>query len=200
MQPIALLPVRTVEPAARLLTVDEVNAHLRLDAEDLQDDVAGALVLAVESHLDGFAGVLGRALITQTWTRSFDFFPCGDTIRLPLGPLQSIESVTYFDRAGDTQTLASSKYHAIEDARGPAVRLADTAVWPDTFDRPDAVTVAWTCGYGDEAFDVPAAIVHAAKLMIGHFFKNREAVAAGDTITLPLAVDALLEPFRSTPR
>jgi uncharacterized phiE125 gp8 family phage protein len=87
-QPIALLPVRTADPATRLLTTDEAKTHLRVD-DSAEDGYVDSLVLTAEHHLDGFSGVLGRALITQTWQRSFDGFPCGDTIRLPIGPLQA---------------------------------------------------------------------------------------------------------------
>jgi uncharacterized phiE125 gp8 family phage protein len=98
-QPTALLPVRVDDPAARLLSTDEAKTHLRIyDSTD--DEYIDSLILATEQHLDGFSGVLGRALITQTWERSFDGFPCGDTIRLPIGPLQSVLTVEYYDVGG----------------------------------------------------------------------------------------------------
>lgn len=197
MQPIALLPVRTSDPTVRIMDVDQANEHLRLEDEDLQDDYVEALIGAVETYLDGFAGVLGRALITQTWARSFDRFPCGDTIRLPLAPLQSVESVMYFDRDGNNLAFGSSNYHAVTDAIGPCVKLADNATWPDTFCRPDAVTITWICGYGDAAADVPESIIHAAKLLLGDYFQNREDVSISKVVAS--RVDALIAPFRRTP-
>jgi uncharacterized phiE125 gp8 family phage protein len=195
-QPTALLPLCTLAPDVRLLTTDEAKTHLRVDGST-EDDYIDSLVLAAEQHLDGFSGVLGRALITQTWQRSFDGFPCGDTIRLPIGPLQSVAMIQYYDLDGSHIAFGSSNYHAISDAIGPCIRLADTAQWPNTSIRPDAVTVTWICGYGDAATDVPAPIVHAIKLLVGHYHLNREATAAGGALSpMPLAVDALIEPYR----
>jgi uncharacterized phiE125 gp8 family phage protein len=197
-RPTALLPVRTAEPSEPIITVDAVKEHLRLESVDASDEYLGALIGAAETYLDGYTGVLGRALVTQSWARSFDCFPCDDIVRLPLGPLQSVESITYYDLSGSQLTLETSKYSSVEDALGPCIRLGYNQIWPNTQVRPDAVTIDWTCGYGAAA-DLPAPIIHAGKLLVGHFYANREAVALGDrvaAIALPMAVDMLLEPFR----
>ena len=49
-QPTALLPVRTVAPAVRLLTTDEAKMHLRVD-DSAEDDYVDSLVLTAEHHL-----------------------------------------------------------------------------------------------------------------------------------------------------
>jgi uncharacterized phiE125 gp8 family phage protein len=196
-QPIALLPVRTADPATRLLTTDEAKTHLRVD-DSAEDGYVDSLVLTAEHHLDGFSGVLGRALITQTWQRSFDGFPCGDTIRLPIGPLQAVTMIQYYDLDGSHLAFGTADWHAISDALGPCIKLADGAQWPNTFIRPDAVTVSWTCGYGDASTDIPAPIIHAAKLLVGHLHENRELVSPGATISrMPFAIDALIAPYRT---
>ncbi|MDX1101772.1 phage gp6-like head-tail connector protein [Sinorhizobium medicae] len=46
------------------------------------------------------------------------------------------------------------------------------------------------------AAPVPASIKHAALLLIGHFYNNREAVSAERLANVPLAVDMLLAPHR----
>jgi hypothetical protein len=44
---------------------------------------------------------------------------------------------------------------------------------------------------------VPAAIKAAMKLAIGHWYENRESVVVGVTaMTLPMAFDALIGPYR----
>lgn len=190
----ALAPVRTEAPSSALLTLADAKAHLRVRHSD-EDAFIEGLIAAAEAHLDGFSGVLGRALITQEWSRSFNGFPPCNSFRLPLGPLGDTVSISYYDAAGDAQTFAD--FHAVADAIGPMVVLADGSQWPSTATRPDAVTVTWTCGYGAIA-DVPPAIIHAAKLLIGHWFANREAVNVGNiTSELPMAVNALLAPYRA---
>lgn len=189
-----LAPVRTEGPSSELLTLADAKAHLRVLRND-EDDLIAGLIAAAEAHLDGYSGVLGRALITQEWSRSFDGFPACNSFRLPLGPLGDAASISYYDAAGDEQSFTD--FHAVADAIGPMVVLTDGSQWPSTATRPDAVTVAWTCGYGDPG-DVPSAIVHAAKLLIGHWFANREAVNVGNIVNdLPMAVQALLAPYRA---
>lgn len=190
----ALAPVRTVGPSDPIIELADAKAHLRVLAND-DDAFIQALIAAAEAHLDGFAGILGRALVTQTWQRSFDGFPACDTIRLPLGPLIGSVAISYYDSANAQQSFTA--FSAVSDAIGPMAVLGSSATWPGTYDRPDAVTISWQCGYGDPA-DIPAPIIHAAKLMIGHWFANREAVNVGNiTSELPMAASALLAPYRA---
>ncbi|WP_243667487.1 head-tail connector protein [Sinorhizobium medicae] len=46
------------------------------------------------------------------------------------------------------------------------------------------------------AAPVPASIKHAALLLIGHFYNNREAVSAERLANVPMAFDMLIAPFR----
>jgi uncharacterized phiE125 gp8 family phage protein len=207
----ALKPVRTVAPAAALLTTAEAKAHLRVDFTD-DDTLIDSLVATATAYLDGYAGVLGRALITQTWSQAFDGLPdCGqsgpwavargpDRLRLPLGPLGDTVSIAYWS-GGVSSAFSSTRWRALSDALGPFVQLVDGETWPVVDCRPDALTVTWTCGYGATAAAVPLPILHAAKLLVGHWYANREGVdvssGRGTAIEVPMAVDALLMPYRA---
>lgn len=187
-----LAPVRTAAPAD-LITTSEAKAQCRIDSTD-EDTLVAALISAALSHLDGYSGVMGRALVTQTWQQDFDGF--SDKMRLPVGDLIAITSVTYYDASNAQQTLASSVYAAFTDALGPYLALKPNQSWPAVYSRADAVRVTWTAGYGAAAA-VPAAIKQAALLLIAHWYDNRAGVAVGETPTeLPLAVNSLLAPFR----
>lgn len=188
-----LAPVRTVAPSASLVTLTEAKLHCRIDGPD-EDVLLGALVKAAHDHIDGYSGVLGRALLTQTWRQDFDAF--SDTMRLPVGNLLAVSSITYYDSTNAQQTLASSVYTGFSDTFGPYVTRKPGQVWPGTYTRPDAVSVTWTAGYGPAASDVPAPVKQAALLLIGHWYANREAVSADAGMSVPFAVDALLAPFR----
>lgn len=191
-----LKPVRTVAPAVEPVSLVEAKAHLRVDHSD-DDTMIASLIAASAAHLDGWGGILGRALITQTWQQKFPFFPSGLVIGLALAPVQSIDSITYFDGDNAQQTLATSVYTVLNDELGPFVTLQANQSWPGTYPREDAVTVTYVAGYGDAGSDVPAAIRHAMLLMIGHWYENREGVVVGtNSGKLPLAVEALLVPYR----
>jgi len=154
----------------------------------------GALVEAAEAHLDGYAGVLGRALVTQSWRVNAAAF--ADPFRLPLGDMISVTSVKYFDGSNVQQTLATTVYGAYTDALSPYLALKYGQTWPTVYTRPDAIEVNWSAGYGPKATDVPEALRHAARLMVGHLYRNREATTTDALAELPLGVALLIEPYR----
>ena len=185
---------RYAAPTTTPVDLDEVKAHLRVDFSD-DDPLITALIDAATSYLDGWTGILGRAMITQTWELALDDFPA-DAIYLPLGPLQSVASITYIDATGLPQTVPSVNYYVdTKSLDGWVVPNADTP-WPETMYAPNVVTVRFVCGYGD-APAVPQAIKQAMLLLIGHWYENREGSIVGTSVAeLPLAVSALLAPFR----
>jgi len=189
-----LAPVLVTPPAVELISIDEAKAQLNVDHAD-DDALIKAIIEAAVSYLDGWSGVMGRALAAQTWkVEACGFSTC---MRLPLGNLISVTSVKYYDQAGLQQTLAPTVYAAHSDALGPFITLKDGQSWPSTATRADAIEITWAAGYGAAAENVPAAIRQAMLLLVAHWYANREAVVIGDAASpLPFAVDALLKPFR----
>jgi uncharacterized phiE125 gp8 family phage protein len=191
-----LRPVRTVPPAETPVSLDEAKLHCRVD-HNAEDALITGLIAAAATHLDGWTGILGRALVNQTWRQTLPGFPSGAVIGLALAPVQSITSITYHDGANVEQTLAPAVYALLDDQLGPFVTLQVGQSWPATFAREDAVTVTYVAGYGPTRTDLPEAIRHAMLLLIGHWYEHREAVVNGASkAQLPLAVQALLGPFR----
>lgn len=190
-----LKPTRTIDPSTGPVTLAEAIAHCRAPEDGSDDTYITSLIAAATAYLDGWSGILGRALVNQSWTQGVDAF--ASPLRLPLAPVQSITSVTYYDADNASQTLASSVYTLLDDELGPFVTLQADQSWPGTFSREDAVTVTYVAGYGAAGSDVPASIRHAIKLLVGNFYENREAVVIGQTpVELPMAVHALLSPYR----
>ncbi|MDW3204574.1 MAG: hypothetical protein R8L07_03445 [Alphaproteobacteria bacterium] len=200
---------RTVEPAAAILPDARIWDHLRVEtsgspAEPEDKALIDVYREAATSVLDGADGILGRALITQTWQMKLPSFPCkldpihrDRRIVLPLPPLQSVTSITYFDSAGDEQTLATSVYSVL--TRGMekgAIVPAYGQSWPATRARADAVTVTFVAGYGNSSDDIPAAIRAAALLLIGDLYEGRTETEVGITVQPTGAVQRLLMPHR----
>jgi uncharacterized phiE125 gp8 family phage protein len=186
-----LAPVLVTAPASAIVTVAEAKAHMAVDhVED--DALIGSLIDAATAHLDGWTGVLGRALVTQTWRQSFPCFQ--DMLRLRLGPVASITSVGYVDPARATQTASSSLYTLLADDLGAFVWLKEGATWPSTIDEPDAVTVTYVAGVAAAA--VPKAIRQAILLLAGQWYRSREATGDVAAVELPFAVSALIAPYR----
>lgn len=187
-------PVQTVAPAELPVTLAEAKAHLRVD-HDTEDDLISTLLQAAVDHLDGHGGVLGRCLINQTWR--VDFWTWQPAFRLPFPDVSSVSSVVYSDVDNAEQTVSAGLYELIEDAQGGLVKMLDDFTEPTLYDdRSDPVRITFVAGYGADADDVPSAIKAAILLMVGHWFKNREAVADFSPNVLPMAVDALITPYR----
>lgn len=187
--PFALSTAPVVEP----VTTTELKAHLRVDGTD-EDTLIASLGVAARQHVEEETR---RALVTQTWVLKLDEFPgSGDAeIRLPRPPLQSVTSVQYVDGNGDTQTWSSSLY-VVDTADTPGnISLAYGESWPSTRAQKNAVTITYVAGYG-AASTVPDALKAAIKLLVGHYYVNREEAVTGTVVARLGAVDALLAPYR----
>ena len=157
------------------------------------------LIKAAQGNIDGKDGWLGRALMTQTWDLFLDVFPAGSkSIQIPLPPLQSVTSVKYINPDGNLITLDASKYIVDIAATPGLIHAAYGESWPDTRCQSNAVTVRFVAGYGTAAA-VPEPVKAALKLLVGHWYQNREPVNIGNITTpLPMTVDYLLSAYRAT--
>jgi len=196
MEPRMMRPVRIVAPAASLLTRADLKAQGKIESteeDELLDDYAAAAV----QHLDGWEGVVGKALVTQSWSVSFSAFPAGTRLRLPLGPLVSVTSISWRDAAGVAQTFSSALWRGHEDHLSPFVELVEGAAWPAAASRDGAVTVLWRCGYGETPAAVPATIRRAAAMLAAHWHDRRHAADLATLAPLPMGVESLLAPHRA---
>jgi uncharacterized phiE125 gp8 family phage protein len=137
----------------------------------------------------------GRAWVNQTRDLTLDGFPKGmEPIRVPRLPLVSVTSVTYVGTDGVTKTWASTLYDV--DIVGGRIAPKFGEVYPTAQDQQNAVAVRFVCGYGASASSVPQTARAAMKLLVGHWWTHREAVAVGAMAEVPLAVDALLSTLK----
>jgi len=163
--------------------------------ETVEDSLLSALITAARQHVEDFTR---RALITQTWKMFFDDWPDGNYIELPLGKLQSVDSVKYKDSDEDETEFTSTYYLVDTDSILGRVVLGYGESWPSTTLSPkNPIYVQFTCGYGNAASDVPQAIRTAIKMLAAHLYENREITVVGQAIDeVPFAVEHLLWPYR----
>ena len=185
------MPVRlAIAPIIEPVSLADMKEHLHYDATD-QNDRIEALISAARSMVESETN---RALLTQGWTMILDAFPAGGLIRLPNPPVQSITSIAYTDNNGDAQTVDSDNYQL--DAISQPGRLAPARglSWPSDADSETlgAVVISYQAGWTTAA-TVPNELVHAIKLLTGHWFENLEGVVTeGTPKELPFAVRMLL--------
>ena len=185
-------PVLIAAPTETPISVAEVRANSIVE-DPAQEAFLTALIAAATGHLDGWTGILGRCLCTQTWRQDYTCFM--RNMRLPLVPVASVTSVKYYDAAGDEQTYAASTSVLLEDELGAYVRFKDEAVFPAVRSLEPAVNITYVAGTAAAA--VPASIKQAMLLLVGHWNENRESVNIGNIVNaIPMAFDALIAPHR----
>lgn len=168
------LASRTGDPATDSITAVEAKAHLLQDSAD-QDTYIGTLITAADEFIEN---ELCKALITQTWTVSVPGPAVNGWLVLPVNPVIGITTLKYYDSDNVLQTLTVSDFFLYKTQDLAYLRPNTGISWPNTYDRPDAIEVVFTAGYGDAA-DVPASIKHAVKLVIGDWFEHRASAIVG---------------------
>lgn len=184
-------------PAIEPISLSEAKAQLRVEAPD-EDQLIQSLISAARQHLDGRAGLLGRALITQTWDLGLDGFP--SLIEVPLPPLQSVMSITYVDSGGESHGLPESEYQVDAGSEPARVMAASGRSWPSTRTQLNAVTVRFVAGYGDNPADVPQPLRQAILLLTTHWYEQRGIVSIKDSVhPIGTTFDALITNYRMGP-
>ena len=209
--------VRVTPPAKSVISLEDAKDRINVQHTDKDSDIQ-LCIDAATAYLDGRDGVLGRAMITQTWrVDGFNFWDDttrGDPLyygaygnqavfgpqqlRLSPVPVASIVDVKYYDKDNVQQTLAPQTYQLLSDGLSSYVALAPGQTWPSVYWRRDAVTVTFVAGYGPNPSDVPASLRMAVCMMVGHHMQNTDAVIAGMravAIEVPLGVYALIAPL-----
>ncbi len=181
---------RISDPASEPVSLAEAKAQCRVEHSD-DDAYISALVAAARMRVEDDLGIV---LVSHQWRLTADGFPCGGgRIEIPRTPLISVESVAYVDVNGDAQTMDAAGYRVI--AAMGVIEPTLNGSWPSTAAVTGAAVVEFTAGYGVAA-SVPGPIKQAIKLMVGHWYRNRESVVMGTIVApLPHGVDWLLGPY-----
>lgn len=193
ISPTSLFLARTVDPAETPITLEEAKAHLRLTIND-EDVLVTALIQAVTDYLDVPNGVIGQALVTQTWAYSASK-STNNRIVLPISPAQSVTAIDYYDADNVQQSLTVGDYYLFKNEDWAYLEPKPDKKWPVTYSRPDAITVTFVCGYGAAA-DVPQAIKQAMLLLLAHWYENRSATTDIRLDELPMAVQSIINLYR----
>lgn len=181
-----LAPVLVEGPAELPHPLDLVKSHLRVDFSE-DDELIQALAESAVSLLDGWTGLLGRAMVSQTWSQSFA------TLRqapLLVGPVAEIVSVAWFAADG---ALVQGEVEDVSLSRlaGAPTLAAWSGVAPATSRRADAITIIYESGSAPDG--IPAALRTAFLMLTDHLYANR---GDGET-SIPETVKALIQPFRN---
>ena len=161
IRPVLITPPETT-PVSLADLKQEAAAGFTDDDALLQGYLGAAI-----AHLDGYAGILGRCLISQTWAQPFRCWR--DRMRLPFPDVASVV-VTYFDDEAAEQTVSDDLYEVTEGPRGAEVVFKDAFIRPSLDDDRDApVKMTFVAGYG-AAEDVPQDIKICILALARHWY------------------------------
>lgn len=167
-----MILTRVAAPAAPLLTLQEAKDALAILHDD-DDVLIQSIVASAEAYLDAQHGVLGEALVTQSWRLDLSPREIGRRIPLTLGPVQSITGIQGVV-SGSAVSVAPEDYRL----ESGVIVLSDGASWPGVDDRSDALQITYVAGYGDTAADVPATVMALARATVVELFESRGASGA----------------------
>tara|TARA_R110002012_G_scaffold120651_1_gene270054 strand:+ start:11332 stop:11934 length:603 start_codon:yes stop_codon:yes gene_type:complete len=167
------------------VTTAEAKLYARVDIAD-DDTLIASLVTAARVMAES---ICRRDFIDRTYTWYMDDWPYSYTFNLPRNPVTLINNVKYYDTDAVLQTLASSVYTFDQYSIPQKLWLAPDQTWPNLDnDIRHKVQVNFST-----VVSVPETVNTAIKMLVAHWYENREAVVIGSgTNPLPLAVESLL--------
>lgn len=186
----------SVPPTWEPVAIVEARAQCRVidTSEDLY--IAG-LVKAAREHCEKIHGFAYSARTMELWLEEWP--ESEDEIPLPHPPLTSVTSVKYYGLDDTEYMLPVADYYVNTIVEPGQVHLRAYKSWPSiTLRDYNAVCITYTCGYATPD-DVPETMKLAIKLLVGHWFENREDSQSGTVnrtiengVTRLLGVDRLV--------
>jgi hypothetical protein len=195
----------TTQPAIEPVSVYEAKAFMRVDTTE-DDDLIADLILSARGLAEEYTR---RKFISTGVTITLDRFPYGsradwwdgvrdghvnildgrcDSVYLPFPPVVSVTNITTYDVDNASSVFSAANYSV--DTVGGRIYLNQSGIWPINLRTYNAVSIAYTAGYGTSVLSVPSAIRHAIKLTVAYMYENREC------FEMPAAAKAALIPHR----
>ena len=178
---------KQTDSAQPAVSVCDLKAQVSLD-DSSYDDLLEALELSARDLVESLTG---RILTECTYTLYLDTFP-DSMFYFPNGPVTTIDSIEYL--VDGVWTAVDTSVYLM--GRGTLhtqriVKVVDQS-WPtDKDSQPESVRINYTAGEANNRGN------QVIKLMVGHWFENREAVVFGSVSELPLAVQTLVRSLKT---
>ena len=180
-------------PATAVLTTAEAKTHLRV-THSSDDTYIDGLVDTARTIVESRSG---WKMFTQTLELRADSFnekgladpTAKDIIGLRVAPVASITSIKYYNTADSDTEISNTDYWT--DLLGVPCRLQIKNSWPSTNERIGNVRIRLVAGTVKDK--IPEHLLLAVKLLVGHWYENREETITGTQInTIPEGVNRII--------
>lgn len=187
--------VRTVDAAIEPLSLSDAKLHCYIDIT-ATDSIVTALINTARNWVEQYCLV---SLITQSWKVTYDYRDTREGewirkrfIRLPQSPIQSITTVTTYDKDNNASVFDVSNYRL----SGDRIILNDDNCWPTNLRLFDSLQIDFKAGFGDTVDKVPTNIILAMKQLVASWYEQRGAIT--DDILAKTNMQMLPAPFGVT--
>jgi uncharacterized phiE125 gp8 family phage protein len=177
------------------ITLNDAKAHLKVE-DDAEDGLIASLIAAAARHAERAASVVSEA---RTETFYFDGF--SQQLLLNKWPVDAASvEIAYIDTDGVERTISTSSLRVVTRDKITRVLAPVGTEWPATYAVPSSVAVTASVGFAPPTDETPSAcpdnVKHAVRLLVGHFYRNREAASSAEIVDVPLTATDLLEAER----
>jgi len=172
-------------PLTEPVSLADIEGQLQLNTGDITSAGQASTVTGYLKTMRGRAeSITRRQLVTAVYEMVLESFPINNgPIELPRPPLQSVQSIKYYDTTGTQITLDVALYRVLSETspkcRPGLVVPAYGQSWPSTRDDYDMVTIQFTAGYSSAApapiNPLPQEIIDWIKLNVGTMWAIRES-------------------------
>ena len=170
-------------PTAEPVTLDEVKSRLRIDSDLTdEDDWLTERIIAAREACESYHG---WNYMQRQYELYLDRWPHKRYIDILKPPLQSVESVKYYDIDDTEYTFSDYLANAVKIPG--RVTLKANCQWPVAELQPEnGIVIAFTCGYAS-ADDVPQLIKDCITASVCYWWQNRGKTDVPDQILRALA-------------
>lgn len=169
--------------------LEKLKLHLKVEHSEEDAYISGLAIVASslwEAHTGQAVMQAEYVSVLPKWSPMFSGLR---------GPITAITKVEYPDEYGVLQTLPSGLY-------SPSVLYADTLVFAAYYDLPalhigrqpqESVRVTYTAGAATPD-EVPPIVQQFMRLMVGHWYENRQEVVPGLQVAqIPMGAQSLID-------
>lgn len=170
---LTLIAAPYVEP----ITLAECKAQLGIN-DAVQDSVLTRRITEARQFAEEYTR---RAFVRQTWDWGMTAWPASSILDVPLGSLQSVDAISYWDAAGVLQILPSTEYQVDTSSLVGRIMPESGKSWPDLrAEKFNPAIVRFSAGYAPSA--AASAVTAGATTAIT--LDSDLGLVAGDTLRL----------------
>ncbi len=197
------LKTGTIVPAVTLAEIKDYGYH----KSDSNDTLINALIEPVTDYIEH---ITGRRMINQSWYIYLDYdeyynrlLGFKNSIVLSTLNVSSIVEVVTFDRSNTSTIMDSSEYRLSGNqfSHSSNMVLNDNLFQTQSLPnlrRVDSVRIEVVAGYGAAAAEIPKTVLTSLKVLANHWVQFGQRVTKDGLIDVPINLDAMLLPYKST--